>query len=181
MGLDGLVITEHHYQWRDEDLAVLVAEAGVGQFLLLSGFEYGSRRGDLLIFGLTFDQAANFPQGLEPDEAVYYASKLGGACVAAHPTRQGMGFDERLLRMPVQAVEVRSTNMQEHEQRMAMKLARDANIPQVASSDAHQLHSVGRYGTEFDDPIQSIQDLQRALKRGRFRPVDRTGIKAGGG
>src|SRR5207237_323479 len=38
----------------------------------------------------------------------------------------------------------------------------------IAGSDAHIVSRIGRCGTEFSDPIGSIDDLVAALKGGRF-------------
>ncbi|MCX5757678.1 MAG: PHP domain-containing protein, partial [Candidatus Hydrogenedentes bacterium] len=57
-GLDGLVITEHQYQWGPEELAALAAQSHDPHFLLLAGFEYSTTHGDLLVYGLTTTQAA---------------------------------------------------------------------------------------------------------------------------
>jgi predicted metal-dependent phosphoesterase TrpH len=84
-----------------------------------------------------------------------------------------MGFDERIATLPLDAIEVRSVNLLEHEQRLALQLAGNLGFGAVAGSDAHQLHDVGRYATEFDDPIQSMSDLQEAVRHGRFRVEDR--------
>lgn len=171
-GLDGLVVTEHYYQWRDKDLAALAAESGDPNFLLLAGFEYGSRCGDILIYGLTCQQANNFPRGMEPEDAVRLAKDLGAFCIGAHPTRGGMGFDERILTMPLDALEVASVNLKEHEQRLARKLANDLRRPVIAASDAHSIHDVGRYATDFDYPVQSVPDLMEAFRLGKFRPAE---------
>ena len=171
VGLDGLVITEHGYQWRQTDLDDLVDRSAEPNFLLLAGFEYTSRHGDMLIYGLSAEQADAFVPGLPPEDALDVVHDLGAVCVAAHPTRFGMGFDERLVSLPFDAIETQSGNLQEHEQRLAAQLASSVGIPAVAASDAHQLHSVGRYVTEFADPIQSMADLQDSLRRGTFRPV----------
>jgi hypothetical protein len=91
-----------------------------------------------------------------------------------------MGFDERIATLPLDAIEVRSVNLLEHEQRLALHLAGNLGLRCVAGSDAHQLQDVGIYATEFEDPIQSMADLQDALRRGRFRVSDvfkaRTGV-----
>jgi len=175
VGLDGVVITEHEYQWRQSGLDELVARSGHPHFLLLAGFEYSSWRGDLLIYGLSAEQAGALAPGLPPEDAIQAAHESGAVCVAAHPTRFGMGFDERLVSLPLEGIETHSVNLQEHEQRLAIQLAATAGIPAVAASDAHQLHSVGRYATEFADPIRSMADLQDSLRRGRFRPVGHPG------
>ncbi len=170
-GLDGLVITEHQYQWSTDELAALAAKSHDPHFLLLAGFEYSTIQGDLLVYGLTTMQAAQFQSGMQPEDAVARVHRLGGVCVAAHPTRAGMGFDERILSMPVDAIEVQSVNLKEHEQRLASQLAQNATLRPIAASDAHQLVDVGRYATEFDTPIQSMTDLHDALLRGTFHPA----------
>ncbi|HEO70753.1 MAG TPA: hypothetical protein ENN80_05770 [Candidatus Hydrogenedentes bacterium] len=170
-GLDGIVITEHHHQWLDEELAELVEAADAPGFLLLSGFEYMSRHGDLLVYGLEPNRVADLLPGMPPRDAVLMVRLWGGVCIAAHPTRAGMGFDEEILTLPVDAIEVCSTNLQPHEQRLARKLAQQAGKPAIAASDAHHLPDVGAYAAEFDDPIRSMRDLKRAIRRGRFRTV----------
>jgi predicted metal-dependent phosphoesterase TrpH len=173
VGLDGVVITEHHRIWEDEELEELKAQSDVPGFIVLAAFEYTSSQGDVLIYGLKASQEREFVPGRAPELAIERARELGAACIAAHPTRAGMGYDQRIFTMPLDAVEVRSVNLKEHEQRLAMDLAENAMLPPVTCSDAHRLEDVGRYATEFFDPIQSIDDLKAALKRGRFRPAQR--------
>lgn len=177
-GLDGLVLTEHHHQWSDEELAELINAAEEPNFLLLAGFEYTSTQGDVLVYGLDAETANAVPRGLAPEEIVAQAQAAGGLCIAAHPTRAGMGFDERILTIPFDGIEVRSCNMREHEQRLAARLAKDIGLRPIAASDAHELKLIGRYATEFDIPVGSMPDLQRALRSGRFRPVGLEGAGA---
>lgn len=172
-GLDGVVITEHHRIWENEEIEELKAQSDAPGFIVLSAFEYTSSQGDVLIYGLKASQEREFVPGRSPELVIERARELGAACIAAHPTRAGMGYDQRIFTMPLDAVEVRSVNLKEHEQRLAMNLAESAMLPPVACSDAHRLEDVGRYATEFFDPIQSIDDLKAALKRGRFRPARR--------
>ncbi len=171
-GLDGLVITEHHYQWPEDELATLLDEANTPGFILLSGFEYASRQGDILVYGLPAAAAADFTPGLPPKDVVDQVHARGGFCVAAHPTRAGMGFDEELVTLPFDAIEVHSVNMREHEQRLAVMLAERANRPAVASSDAHAIQDVGRYSMEFTGIVQSMADLHASLKNGTFRLIN---------
>ncbi len=169
-GLQGVVITEHHRVWPQDELDELVEAADVPGFILLSGFEYTSRRGDILIYGLNQDQCATFiPGKLEPAEAVARAHDLGAACLAAHPTRQGLGFDERIIGLPVAGLEVQSCNLNTSEQRLGFKLAEQLGKPMTASSDAHRVDDVGKYCTEMTVSITSIQSFVDALKQGCFR------------
>ena len=178
-GLDGLVITEHHYQWPQGELDELAAKSTAPGFLLLSGFEYGSRRGDILIYGLAPEDAEDFAPGMDPGEAIALAQKRGAVCIAAHPTRGAMGFDEEGLLLPFDAIEVQSVNLMLHEQRLAGMVASRLRKPPVAASDAHRLPDVGRYATMFRGPIRSMPDLQAALKRGRFCIGDDASARTG--
>jgi predicted metal-dependent phosphoesterase TrpH len=169
-GLAGVVITEHHYQWPEDELQELRDACDEPGFILLAGFEYTSSQGDILIYGLEPRDVPEFSPGMPPERALDMARALGGFCVAAHPTRAGLGFDERIFTLPLNAIEVRSVNLQEHEQRLAIGLAGHTGLPPMASSDAHRIDDVGRYANEFDDPILTMAHLRAALKRGRFRP-----------
>ena len=83
-----------------------------------------------------------------------------------------MAFDERIMELPIEAIEVHSTNMKPHEQRLAMTIATNTGLPPIAASDAHRLQDVGIYATDFDDPLQTSADLFEALRQGRFSPAD---------
>ncbi len=172
-GLDGIVITEHHYQWAEAELQELRDAAGVPGFVVLAGFEYTSRQGDILVYGLPAEVAERIEPFEDACKVLRRFQAAGGYCVAAHPTRAGMGFDESIAKMPFDALEVKSVNLQPHEQRLAARLASSLGKPGITASDAHQLSDVGRYGIEFQDLVQSSVDLQQALKRGRFRVAGR--------
>lgn len=174
-GLDGVVITDHHYQWTREELDELLAASRHPGFILLSAFEYSSARGDILIYGLEPGQVREFVPGGDPEAVLAKAQRLGAACVAAHPTRAAIPFDERIAKMPFEALEVKSVNLASHEQRLAFKLAQDLGRAMTTSSDAHRLEDVGRYATEFQVPIQTMADLQNALRHGTFRPYNPPG------
>jgi len=167
-GLNALVITEHGYQWTRDELEALRAESGMPGFPVMAGFEYTTTRGDLLVYGLDAVQANDFAPGMTPIEAARLVHDLGGVCVAAHPTREGLDFDMTMTDIGLAALEVCSTNLRNHERRLAMKFAQAVGIPVVAASDAHVISDVGRYATEFEGLIQSGADLKAALKNGKF-------------
>ena len=174
-GLDGLVITEHHYQWSREELDELLAASVHPGFILLAGFEYSSARGDILVYGLEAGQVREFVPGGDPEAVLAKAQRMGAACIAAHPTRAAIPFDERIVNMPFEALEVKSVNLASHEQRLAIKLAQDLGRAMTTASDAHRLEDVGRYATEFQVPIQSMADLHNSLRHGTFRPYNPAG------
>ena len=167
-GLDGIVITEHHRQWTQEEIDELVEQSGHPGFLVMAGFEYTSSCGDILMYGISGEHVPEFVPGWPPERAAELAQRYGGVCVAAHPTRDRMSFDQRIATLPLAAFEVASVNLQPHEQRLARKLAESLQKPMVACSDAHDLAAVGQYATLFSDLILGMRDLQAALQRGRF-------------
>jgi len=171
-GLDGLVITEHHVQWSLDELEELRQASRHPGFLLLGAFEYTSRKGDLLIYGLEAHQVSQFEPCWPPEQAVELATQLGGVCIAAHPTRAGLGFDMGISALSLAALEVCSVNLQPHERRLAAKLAEAIGARPVACSDAHNLQDVGRFATEFDMVIHNVSDLRTALTHGRFRVAE---------
>ena len=170
--LNGVVITEHHYQWSDEELEALREETlAPPNFLLLSGFEYTSAKGDILVYGLDHLRAVALEPGRPPEKALAYFQQAGAVCVAAHPTREQIPFDDRIFQMPFNGIEVKSVNLREHEQRLAAKLAEGLGIPATASSDAHRIGDVGAYATDFEGPIGGMADLVACVRRGAFRPA----------
>lgn len=171
-GLHAVVITEHHYQWPEDELAALRDAAGEPAFTLLAGFEYTSEKGDILVFGLEAREAADFKPGGDPAAVLREAQARGAVCFAAHPTRERLGFDERIAGMPFDGLEVRSVNLQPHERRMALRLAAQLGIPPTASSDAHRIEDVGAHALSFDRPILSMADFVAAVREAKFRPAE---------
>lgn len=178
-GLDGVVITEHEYQWTQDELDDLSRRTSRSGLLLLAGFEFETSQGHLLVYGLHPDDVRRFTPGLRPKDAAELVHELGGACVAAHPTRAGQSFDGQLLETPLDAIEVASSRLAYDEQRIAFRLARDTEIPMVAGSDAHALRDIGCYVTEFDACLQSAADLRDALRHGTFQAAADAAIRTG--
>lgn len=175
-GLDGLVVTEHHWQWREDELEELKALSGDDDFVLLAGFEYSSNCGDILIYGLQSEHVSLFTPGGDPEEALERALALGGACIAAHPTRRAIPFGDCIRRMPFHGVEVSSCNLSPNEQKLGRRLAQELKLPATGSSDAHQIENVGRFATEIDAEIASMADLCAAIRSGNFRPADTVNV-----
>jgi predicted metal-dependent phosphoesterase TrpH len=176
-GINGIVLTEHHYQWSRAELDALLAEANAPDFVLLAGFEYTSSKGDILIYGLEPEDVRYFKPDGDPEVVIQLVHQMGGFCVAAHPTRAGLSFDERIKRMPLDGMEIASRNLQPHEQRRASKLAQSLGIQPVTASDAHRINDVGLYLQDFDDAIFSMKDLHNAFRHGRLRPAGTIPLK----
>src|SRR5947209_20039574 len=88
-GLDGVVITEHDYQWEPDELAELGRSAG--GLVVLSGAEVSAREGHFLVYGLpSLDEA---PPGIRLAELLRVVRRHGAAIVAAHPFRWDQPVD----------------------------------------------------------------------------------------
>jgi predicted metal-dependent phosphoesterase TrpH len=69
--------------------------------------------------------------------------------------------------LPLEGLEVASSNIGENDGRMAHELAEARGFVKIAGSDAHSIEMIGRHYTIFEDPIRNIEDLVHALRQGR--------------
>jgi predicted metal-dependent phosphoesterase TrpH len=175
LGLDGLVITEHDYQWDDSELSEL-AEAAA-PLRVFSGAEISAREGHFLVYGLpSLDEV---PPGIELAELLEIIRRQGAAIVAAHPFRWDQPFDAIVAEHgpAFDAVELVSKNITRETRARTEALLRIHPMGTTGSSDAHEIHTVGCYFTEFDHPIASIADFVAGLKSRRGRPRHRPGAQ----
>ena len=180
-GLDAVCVTDHD-RFLDPDIAArLSAEYGI---LVLPGSEVTTEDGHLLVFGLTeyvFGMHNTFfLKGM--------VERVGGALVAAHPYRRSYrpeapkGSDryrqivQDTGRSPLcrvaDAVEVLNGRGSHDENSFSSDLSVDLDMTGVGSSDSHRLEDLGRFATEFQRPVRSLEDLVTELKAGRVRPVE---------
>ena len=90
IGLDGIVITEHDYQWEPDELAELAALAT--PLCVFSGAEISALEGHFLVYGLpTLDDV---PPGIDVADLVRVVRQHNAAIVGAHPFRWDQPFDE---------------------------------------------------------------------------------------
>src|SRR5262245_14825956 len=89
IGLDGLVITEHDYQWEPEELSELSAMAA--PLRVFSGAEVSAREGHFLVYGLR--SLDDVPPGIDLAELLRVVRRHEAAIVAAHPFRWDQPFD----------------------------------------------------------------------------------------
>lgn len=173
VGLDGIVITEHDYQWDREELADL-ASRGVG-LTVLSGAEISAREGHFLVYGLPDLEEA--PSGIKLADLLETVRVHKAAIVAAHPFRWGQEFDQivRQNGEVFDALELVSNNVSTETRAMTSRLLEGKSMGATGSSDGHDPEAVGCYYSEFDDPIRTMADFVRALKARRVRPRHRPG------
>ncbi len=179
IGLDGVVITEHDYQWEPDELSDLAGRAA--PLRVFSGAEISAREGHFLVYGLpNLDEV---PPGVELAELLRVVRRCAGAIVAAHPFRWDQPFDAIVAAHgPVfDALELVSKNVTPDTRSRTERLLRTHPMGTTGSSDAHEIHTLGCYFTEFDRPIESIQDFVAALRDRRGRPRHHAGARLASG
>jgi len=175
VGLDGVVITEHDYQWKAAELADLANQAG--GLMVFSGVEVSAREGHFLVYGLP-DSSEAAP-GIALSDLLKLVDRHEAAIVAAHPFRWGQPFEAIVAQHgPVfHGVEYVSSNVTRETRGLADAILRTTPMPATGSSDAHDLETLGCYYSEFDAPIESLADFVAVLRRGAVRPRHREGAR----
>ncbi len=68
----------------------------------------------------------------------------------------------------VDAIEVRNGKVSDEGNDMAARVAARLGLPGTAGSDAHEVHEVGKWATDFEREIENEQQLVEELRAGRF-------------
>ncbi|MGA9923511.1 MAG: PHP-associated domain-containing protein [Isosphaeraceae bacterium] len=175
IGLDGVVITEHDYQWEADELAELAARAA--PLRVFSGVEVSTLEGHFLVYGLPSLEDV-FP-GIELAELLPLVHRHQAAIVGAHPFRWDQPFDEIVAQHgPVfDALELVSNNVTTETRLRTEALFRAHPMAATGSSDAHEIATLGCYFTEFDGPIVTLADFVAALRARACRPRHREGVR----
>lgn len=167
-GLQGIVLTDHHYLWSERELRDLRRAAKMPEhFLLFSGQEVNTPEfGDVLVYGA--EQA--FPKG--SSLATIRASAPTAALVWAHPYRRGHRPPPELLNHPLlDAVEIFNSNHNVRDNSRALQDWHRDRFTAIAGTDTHAANYAGLYPTLFDHPVATVAELARELRQGRCRPL----------
>ena len=181
-GLDGVCLTEHDAFWSLEEVNDL---ADRHEFLVLPGCEINTDSGHVLVFGLT-----HYVFGLHKPTFLRAAvEKEGAVIIAAHPYRRR--FLEEPGRQPAaraemleragsddlfqycDAIEGLNGRGSPMENSFSQDLGELLGAAMTGGSDAHRVGQLGTAATRFHRSINSVEDLIRELKEGRFQSVDR--------
>lgn len=175
IGLDGVVITEHDYQWQAEELAELAARAT--PLRVFSGVEISALEGHFLVYGLP--SLVDVYPGITLAELLPLVRRHQAAIVGAHPFRWDQPFHEIVARHgPVfDALELVSNNVTTETRSRTEALLRDHPMGASGSSDAHELATLGCYFSEFDRPIDTLADFVAALHARCGKPQHRAGVR----
>lgn len=175
-GLQGIVLTDHHYLWDADELKGVRRAAEVpDHFLLLAGQEVCSAElGDVLVYGAT----ESLPLGTSlldirrrfPDVALVWA----------HPYRGSrMPADEDLCDPHLDGVEIFNSNQSVRGNSRGLQDWHRLHFTAIAGTDTHGASYAGTYPTQFDHPLRSMSDLVEELRHGRCRPFFKEIPRAG--
>ena len=174
IGLNGVVITEHDYQWEADELAELAARAAP----LRVFWGQRSRPWRVISWSTACPRSTtSFPASSWP--SCYRWCTATGRPSSAHPFRWDQPFDEIVARHgPVfDALELVSNNVTSETRLRTQALLRDHLMGATGSSDAHDLGTLGCYFTEFDRPIHTLADFVAALHARAGQPRHREGVR----
>jgi predicted metal-dependent phosphoesterase TrpH len=175
IGLDGVVITEHDYQWEADELAELAAAAdGIHVF---SGAEVSAREGHFLVYGLP--DLSEAPAGVALGDLLRVVKRHDAAIIAAHPFRWDQDFNALVNEHgPVfDALELVSNNVTPETRSKTERLLARQPMGRSGSSDGHDPEAVGCYYTEFPSEIQTLADFVAAVRARAGRPRHRAGAR----
>jgi predicted metal-dependent phosphoesterase TrpH len=180
IGLDGVVVTEHDRCWDRFAIRDLAAEH---DFMFLRGMEVSTDLGHILVYGLD----EYLPGILRAEKLREVVDEAGGAMVAAHPFRRIFTRDfrngqedapqsmqeaaDRLIFELTDGIEVCNGGSIDRENKLAMEVCDYLSQAPTGGSDAHSDLGIGRFATQFDDPIKTEADVIEALKKRRCRAV----------
>ena len=173
-GLDAVVITEHDYQWKADELADLNAMAN--GLVVLSGVEVSAHAR-----GISWSTACPILEGVRPGIMLADLLKVvkgrDAAIVAAHPFRWDQEFDQIVAEHgPVfDGVELVSNNVTPDTRAKTEALLKSTPMGVTGSSDGHDPEAVGCYYTEFPGEVKTIGDFVQALRHKEGKPRHRAG------
>ena len=169
-GLNGVVLTDHHYIWRDDELHELREKSRCQNgFAVLTGQEVTTRDfNDVLVYGAK----ESFPYGVSLSSIRSQAPEA--AIVWAHPYRgiKRPGPDQ-LFTPEFDAIEIFNRNHRLSQNVFAYKDWLTWGFVATSGTDVHD-EVIGVFPCEFENTIESISDFTGAIKNGRCRPYTKT-------
>ena len=168
LGIDGIALTEHDLWWPRDELAALRSRHP--ELVIYDGMERSCREGHFLVY---------LPEGVEQrgsmppatiDALSAWTRDRDGMLIWAHPCRfERMRAPSWLGEVPIDGIEVTSSNMDRRLSELAENMAAKFGILRFANSDAHDPGSVGQYMNEFDADLQTVEALIGHVKNETLR------------
>jgi hypothetical protein len=134
--------------------------------LVLPGIEALTTQGDIVIIG-TEERP---PHPITPEKVIEFAEERNAIAIIPHAFRMLTSLGDYARRLKPTAIEVFNPNATPEQNRMALELAEELNLPQVAVSDAHNIEELGRGYTNVN-AAQNVDEILTAIRNGQTQPI----------
>ncbi len=169
VNLDGICITEHYSFTLSRHIAKI--DQG-GDFLILRGLEISTNMGHLLVYGVKDDSWNTWSKDnyLDIFGVIRNVHLKGGICVPAHPFREWNSLGDAIFNINgFDAFETHNGSNSLDANQKAIRAAYSLKLPSIGGSDCHRIEQVGSVVTEFFNPITTMDDMIREIKKGNCR------------
>lgn len=172
LGLDGVILTEHHHQWDREKMLALAREHNIALFPAL---EVATDLGHVAVLGLD-----GYTTGIYRAETLRrLVDEKGGFIIALHPFRwfptnpqPSLSWAAALpLVQLCDEIEVANGGCTTVENALAYRVAMSLGRRGVGGSDAHSVQGLGCYTTVFEREMETMPGLISELRAGRYYPA----------
>jgi predicted metal-dependent phosphoesterase TrpH len=134
--------------------------------LILPGTEALTTHGDVVIIG-TEERP---PHSMAPEKVIEFAEERNAIAIIPHPFRTLTSLGDYARQLKPTAIEVYNPNATPEQNRMALELTKELNLPQVAVSDAHSIEELGKGYTKVNAK-QNTDEILNAIKNGQTQPI----------
>jgi hypothetical protein len=167
IGLQGTVLTDHHYLWPPGEIAELRDRIKVPDYyLVLSGQEvHTPELGDVLVYGA----GVSIEKGTSLETIRKHFPEA--AIIWAHPYRhENIPSRYKLFHPLIDGIEIFSSNHTVAESNRGLRDWHRLKFTAIAGTDTHALSYAGLYPTIFDHPVLTMPELASEVRSGRCRP-----------
>ncbi len=159
--LDAICITDH-------EIIQKIRYLHLQDYKVFYGVELWSDSGDILAYGIRNILPS---KDLRAEHIIDFIHHHGGVAVAAHPfsTRHN-AFHESVYDYNFDAIEINGA-IGKRENELARQAAESLGIPLTGGSDAHSISQLNSVATKFEEEINSIADVVKAIKNKKCSPI----------
>ena len=167
-GIGGIVLTDHHFLWTDDELSNLRINADIPEdFLVLAGQEVFTKDfGDVLVYGA--DESISQSTGLTAIRRKYPDAAL----IWAHPYRSGLiPVMTELFDSCFDAIEILNPRQKEWENERGISDWKTWGFTATSGTDIHDDDFTELYPIHLKEDVKDIKGFASCIKRGLCFPV----------
>lgn len=161
VGLSGIALTEHDTWWPRSELRSIRQK--FPDIVIFDGTEISCEEGHFLVF-LPESSARYRIENCSIVKLRQIVDGHGGIIIWAHPFRYSKDIPSWLRYVKPDAMELKSSNMDDNASAMAYRVACEHGIPVLANSDAHHASTLGRFYNKLHAHLSNNNDLIRMIR-----------------